>query len=60
MHLYKDEALLGYTRAPVGQMVGFTPLWINLPAESESSGWTHAQSQAALSTHCSQILVPLG
>lgn len=41
-------------------MVVFTPLWINLPVESEPSGWSHAQSQAALSTHCSQILAPLG
>lgn len=60
MHPYKDEALLGFIRAPLGQMVVFTPLWINLPVESEPSGWSHAQSQAALSTHCSQILAPLG
>lgn len=60
VHPYKDEDLLGFIQTLMGQMVVFTPLWINMPVESESSGWIHAQSQAALSTHCSQILAPLG
>lgn len=57
---HKGEASLKNIWSPEGEIKFFTSFWINLPTDSESIRWTRAWPQAALRTHCSRTLAPLG